>query len=684
MSKKITAKDLSVKEKIRLSVGSDGMKSSDLDGKVKPIYMADGPLGLRVNPNHMSQVPSTLNMATGLKELKVHPTAMPSLVNIANTWNKDLAYLSYSTIADDCIDNNIDVLLAPGVNIKRRPLCGRNFEYFSEDPFLAGTMAYECVKALQDKGVAACPKHYAANNSEYDRNAISSEVDERTLNEMYLKPFEMAMKAKPWSIMCSYNPVNGVYASEHNYLLNDVLRSRLGFDGAVISDWGATHDAVRAVKANMNLIMPNSTFRIEQLEKGFENGSITESDLDRSVENLLTLAERVQNDKKITTTTPEERHQNSMRIAKESMVLLKNDDGILPLKSGNILVAGVRNELPPYGGGGSSCMPMVKRPKSLTAVLMEKLEGKATLSYNSQLGHDLGSPGVTSIRFTPTLYRNIYNADITLLLAGNNRLIEYEGSDREVLRLPLCEEDVIINAAKANPNLIVLLYAGSAIDMSAWIDKVKAVVLVGYAGEGVNEALGSLLVGEESFSGKLSETFPLRLEDTPTALNRGGNGYVDRYLEGVFVGYRWYEDKGLDVLFPFGYGMSYAKFEYSNISVIKNGATDYTVKYQITNTSNVDAKEISQVYVRDVFSTVSRPYKELKGFSKDLIKAGETKEISVTLDSSSFAFYSPALNRWHVENGEFEILVGGSSAHTPLIAKITVESDDEQYTPPLQ
>ena len=684
MKKNAKLNNLTLDEKINLLVGDSSMKTSNANGKLKPVYMADGPLGLRVNPNTMAQVPSTLNMATGLKEPKVEPTAMPSLANLANTWNEDLSYLFSSTIADDCIDNNIDVLLAPGVNIKRRPLCGRNFEYFSEDPYLAGIMAKEYVLGLQDKGIGACIKHYCANNSEYDRNAISSEVDERTLREIYLKPFEIAMKAKPWSVMCSYNLVNGVYASENKYLLNDVLRDEFGFDGMVVSDWGAVHDAVRAIKANLNLIMPSSSYRIEQLKKGYEQGILSQDEIDQSVNEILKLSEKTINDNKKTTTVKENRHQNAVKIATESIVLLKNEDKILPLKSGKILIAGVRNELPPYGGGGSSCMVVSQRPKSLSSLLMEKLGDKAEISYNSQLGHDLGSPGVTSVRFTPTLMRNIYNSDITLMLAGTNRLLEYEGGDREVLRLPYCEEDLIINAAKVNPNLIVLLYAGSAIDMSAWIDKVKGVVLVGYAGEGVNEALAKILTGEESPSGKLSETFPLCLEDTPTGLNRNGNGYVDRYNEGVFVGYRWYEEYEKNVLFPFGYGLSYAQFEYSNLQVEKKGATDYTVTYTVKNISNVNAKEVSEVYVRDVFATVSRPPKELKGFSKDFVKAGESKQITIQLDYSSFAFYSPALKRWHVENGEFEILVGGCSNNTPLKAKIYLESNDIQYTPPLQ
>ncbi len=675
---------LTVEEKIHLVVGKGSMQTDSANGKIKPIYMADGPLGLRVNPKTMTQVPSSMNMATGIPEPVVEPTAMPSTANLASTWNRDLAYLFGSTLADDCIDNNVDLLLAPGVNIKRRPLCGRNFEYFSEDPFLTGALASEYVKGLQDKGIGACVKHYCANNSEYDRNAISSEVDERTLREIYLTAFEMTMKHKPWAVMCSYNPINGIYASENKYMLNDVLRNELGFDGMVISDWGATHDAVRAIKANMNLIMPAAPVRIEQLKKGLETGTLKEKDLDNSVEKIIELSQKTINDKKIKTSAKEIRHDNCVKIAKESFVLLKNEGNFLPLKGGKILVAGVRNELPPYGGGGSSCMTMKSRPAPLTACLMDILKDDAEISYNSQLGQDLGSPGVTSVRFTPTLFRNIYNSDITVLLVGMNRLLEYEGGDREVMRLPYCEEDLIINSAKANENLVVLVYAGCAIDMSAWIDKVRAVLLVGYGGEGVNEALAEVLTGKFSPCGKLAETFPLRIEDTPTGTNRNGNGYVDRYSEGVFVGYRWYDEYDKPVLFPFGYGLSYAKFVYSDIVVRKNGDMEYEASFNVTNISDVDAMEISQVYVRDVFSAVSRPQKELKGFSKNFIRAGQTQRITILLNYRSFAFYSPTLKRWHVENGEFEILVGSSSADLKLKAKIYVESADEQYTPPMQ
>lgn len=684
MNTKHTLSQLTLEEKIKLSVGKGSMSTDSANGKVKPIYMADGPLGLRVNPKSMSQVPAKIDMATGIPEPVVEPSAMPSTANLASTWNKDLAYLFSSTLADDCIDNNVDMLLAPGINIKRRPLCGRNFEYFSEDPFLTGSLAQAFVAGLQDKGIGACVKHYCANNSEYDRNAISSEVDERTLREIYLTAFEMTMKYKPWAVMCSYNPINGIYASENKYLLHDVLREEFGFDGLVVSDWGATHDAVKAIKADMNLIMPTAPVRINQLKEGLNTGTLTEKDLDDSVEKIIKLSQKTLNDKKIKTTSPEQRHENCVKIAKESFILLKNETNILPIKTGKILVAGVRNELPPYGGGGSSCMRMKNRPLPLTACIKNILKDKIEISYNSQFGHDLGSPGITSVRFTPTLYRNIYNSDITLLLAGMNKLLEYEGGDREVMRLPYCEEDMIINAAKANENLVVLLYAGCAIDMRAWIDKVKAVVLVGYAGEGVNEALAEILTGNFSPCGKLAETIPLCLEDSPTGINRNGNGYVDRYSEGVFVGYRWYDELNKEVLFPFGYGLSYADFKYSGAKIVKTGDTNYEVSYTVSNVSKVDAFEISQIYVKDVFSTVSRPPKELKGFSKDYIKAGESKRITVTLDYRSFAFYSPALHRWHIEDGEFEILIGGSSNNLPLKIKLNVVSKEEQYTPPMQ
>lgn len=674
---KYDIKTLTLEEKLSLLVGGGNMHTSDANAKLPVVYVADGPLGLRSHQNYPNR-PRIVNMATGIENPFVEPTAMPALHVLCNSWDPELVARNASSIADDCIDNGVDVLLAPGVNIKRSPLCGRNFEYFSEDPYLAGTMAKAYIEGVQGTGLGTSLKHFCANNSEYDRNAISSEIDERTLREIYLAPFEIALQAKPTTVMCSYNLINGVYASENGYLLSEILRGEFGFDGLIVSDWGATHNAVRAAQATLDLTMPYAPEHIEALRAGYENGELTEAQIDERAGKVLGLIEKTKIERRATTTKPE-RHDIAVKAAKESIVLLKNEENILPLTGGKLLVAGLFGKLPPYGGGGSSKVPTSYQPAPLTELLSARLGERAELSY--ALAHDYGALG-SSTQYATKVYQKAYGADVTLLCVGTNPQLEFEGGDREHLRLPQVYEDMILRTAKATENLVVIVYAGSAIDMSAWIDKVKAVVFVGFAGEGGNEALADILTGAACPCGKLSETFPLCLEDAPTGTKRGGNGFVDRYTEGVFVGYRWYDETEKEVLFPFGHGLSYAKFEYSDLTVTKTGVAEYEVSYTVKNLSAVDGKEISQVYVRDVFAAVSRPKKELKGYSKDLIKAGESKRITVKLDYRSFAYYSTALKKWHVENGEFEILVGASSQDLPLKAKILIDDAPDQYSKP--
>ena len=355
-------KTLTLEEKLSLLVGGGNMKTSDANGKLPVVYFADGPLGLRSHQDYPNR-PRIVNMATGIENPFVEPTAMPALHVLCNSWDPELVALNASSIADDCIDNGVDVLLAPGVNIKRRPLCGRNFEYFSEDPYLTGTMAKAYIEGVQKTGVGTSLKHFCANNSEYDRNAISSEIDERTLREIYLTPFEIALQANPTTVMCSYNLINGVYASENGYLLSEILRGEFGFDGLIVSDWSATHNIVRAVQATLDLTMPYHPSHIEMLRAGYENGELTETQIDERAEKVLGLIEKTKIERRATTTKPE-RHEIAVKVAKESIVLLKNEDGILPLTGGKLLVAGLFGKLPPFGGGGSSKIPTAYQPPS--------------------------------------------------------------------------------------------------------------------------------------------------------------------------------------------------------------------------------------------------------------------------------------------------------------------------------
>lgn len=650
--------DLTLDEKLKLLTGEkDSWGTYTANGKLKQISLIDGPNGVRKVTEKGTQT----------------ATAMPVVAVLANTWSRGAAYLEGETIADDCIEQGVDVLLAPGVNIKRTPLCGRNFEYFSEDPYLSGELAKEYISGVQSKGIGTSLKHYCANNREADRMFQSSEVDERSLREIYLPAFEKALEAEPWTVMCSYNPINGVYASENKYLLNDVLRGEFGFKGMVVSDWRAVHNETRRIRAGCDLRMPYDCESYEDLKAAYEAGEITDEQIDACVNRILQLIEKTKNDRKKVGYDKDKRHRNAVKIAEEGIVLLKNEGNILPLKTGKVLVSGLFATEPPTGGGGSSLVSTEFKQRGLAELIGERLEGEAEVSYS------------VATRIHPTsenwnlraTYRSAYDNDAVILCVGNDEKIEAEGYDRIDLRLTPDQEEFIRNTAKANKNVIVVVYAGGAIDMSAWIDDVKAVVYAGFLGEATNEALASVLTGKVVPSGKLAETFPLSVKDTPTGTETG-NGFTDWYREGIFVGYRYYDSYHKAVLFPFGHGLSYADFSYDDLQILKLSETDYEVSYNVTNNSDFSAKEISQVYVKDVFCMVLRPEKELKGFSKDEIGPHETKRVTVRLDARSFAYYNVSLKRWHVENGAFEILVGASSQDIRLSARIDIDLPEEE------
>ena len=650
---KYDLKQFTLDEKIKLLCGVDGWHTYDANGKLPSLHLSDGPNGLRkVDENNKT----------------VKATAMPNISTLANTWSTECAYLDGSTIADDCIDNKVDVLLAPGVNIKRTPLCGRNFEYFSEDPYLAGTLAKEYIKGVQDKNIGTSLKHYLANNCETERLHQCSEIDERTLREIYLPAFEKAVEAQPYTVMCSYNLINGIYAAENKKYLNDYLRKEFGFKGLIMSDWGAYRSAYKSVNATLDLVMPYCERHLNNLKMGLEKGYITEEQIDFCAQNVLNLIEKCQAEKK-TTTTKEQRHENAVKIAEEGIVLLKNN-GTLPLKSGKVIIGGACAIDPVLGGGGSAFVETDYQQKNLADLLQKDMGDDSSVEYIHATVWANGN-----INRSKAIAQSAYHADSVILCVSTDPATESEGFDRKNIKLCPTHESFILNTAKHNKNTIVVVYAGSAIDMSAWINEVSAVVLAGYSGEGVNEALSKILSGKTSPSGKLNETYPLSLEDCPVKPNKAQP--VERYSEGVFVGYRYYDTFGVPVLFPFGHGLSYATFEYSNLSVTKTGDTDFEVSYDITNTSSVDAKEVSQLYVKEVFPTVSRPEKELKGFSKDLILAGETKKVTLKLNYRSFAFFSPVLDKWQVENGDFEIMIGSSVSDIKLKARIQLELDEK-------
>ncbi len=671
---KITADNLTLDEKLILLTGKNSWQTSDINGKIPSISVADGPSGLRKiedplagGGNDEKRNPPQYSLLSAWcynEPITRRATAMPTLSSIANSWSKEIAYLDGKIIADECVEADVDVLLAPGVNIKKTPLCGRNFEYFSEDPLLTGELAKSFVSGVQDKGVGTCVKHFALNNRETEKLEQSSEVDERTLNEIYLTPFEKVLEANPSTIMCSYNPVNGVYCAENKHLLKDILRDRFKYQGVVVSDWNAVLNRYKSLKATLDLQMPFSKNAYDNLKSAYDNGCITDKEIDDSVNRILNLIYLCKQSNKKVEFSIEQRHRTAVKVATESMVLLKNEDDILPLKSKSVAIGGCA---PILGGIGSSMVCTSYKVKPLVEHLKEEMPHVEFLDFGNCIYLDNDG---TASHFRRCFVK-AYDAETVILAVGNGPFAEGEGYDRCSLKLHHRVEELICKVSEYNKNIIVVLYAGCVVDMSNWIDKVKAVVFAGLLGEGVTEALAKLISGKECFSGKLSETFPKKIEDIPDYDNYM-DGLVEWYKEGIFVGYRHYDKFNKEVQFPFGFGLSYADFAYSNLVVKKVTETDYVVSYDITNNSDFDAKEVSQVYVKDVFSLVVRPVKELKAFSKDLIKAKQTITVSHTLSNRAFAYYSTIDKDWYVENGVFEILVGSSSRDIKLKEKIQI------------
>lgn len=658
---KYDIKQLTLDEKINLLTGINEWQTSSANGKLPQIFVSDGPNGLQMfdeNGNRKSA------------------TAMPALSLLAQTWDKELAYLDGETIANDAVEKGADILLAPGVNIKRTPLNGRNFEYFSEDPYLSGVLAREFIKGVQSRGIGTSLKHFCGNNREKSRRVQSSEIDERALNEIYYRPFEIALEAKPWTVMCAYNPVNGVYASENKKLLKGVLRDKFGFDGLIVSDWASVQSSYKALKATIDLIMPYNEDTLGNVKTALEKGYISMEEIDACVINLLKLIEKVENANKQINYTKEQRHENAVKIAKAGITLLKNEEGILPLKDGgNYLVVGDLSKKP-IGGLGSAYVQTDFVQKTVTELLQEKLP-------TSQVGYDKGAcacadwAGANRVKleYAKRCYTEAYGKDAVIVFVSGDT--EGESFDRSHIKLKKEYEELIENLLRYNKNLIVVVNSASAIDMKDWIDDVKAVVYEGFSGEGTNEAISSILVGETNPSGKLAESFPYDLDDTFCG-DYAGNGLVEWYNDSIFVGYRYYERAGIEVMFPFGYGLSYSEFAYSGLTIEQTGECEFVVSYDITNTSSVDGAEVSQLYVKDVFSMVVRPEQELKGFEKTFLKAGETKRVSIKLDFRSFAYYNTALEKWHVENGVFEIGVGASSKDIRLMGTVNIELDENE------
>lgn len=644
-------------QKVKLVMGADFWSNDTADGSLYKFVLSDGPVGLR----------QPLDKSNPEQKEVIKSVAYPSAQVLSQTWNCDLAKLLGKSIGNDCIEQKVDIVLGPGVNIKRLPTNGRNFEYYSEDPYLAGTLAKKYIEGVQEMHVGTCIKHFCCNNSEFSRHWASMEVDERTLHEIYLKAFEIAMEAKPWTVMCSYNLVNGRRMSENNKLYN-VLRNNFKFDGLIMSDWDAVKDSEASLNAGLNLEMPYNENHHNLMMKKAQENILDERKLDESAVKVIELAEKCEKESKLRKMdmSINERRNVALKIAEEGIVLLKNENNVLPLKhEKKIFVTGDPASRYYCGGGSSQVCPELPFISLEEALKAECDDVQYYESIWEKLGH------LAHVGNAKKALEYSAQAEYTILAVGDSANLEFECADREGIKLSKEEEILINDFAKVAKHLIIVVEAGSAIDMSSWIDKVEAVVYMGYGGELGHKALANILVGKINPSGRLSETFPLKLEDSP-AMKSYHDSSVMKYDEGLNIGYRYYETFNVPVLFPFGYGLSYSKFEYSNLK-IEQIKDVYKVSFDIENETEIDGAEVCQLYIREVVKEVYRPDYELKGYEKIFIKAHEKKKVIIELKRKDFAYYSTYYDEYHVKPGAFDILIGKNSHDIILKERIIVD-----------
>lgn len=656
--------NMTLQEKAALCTGASAWTTTPIERlDVPEMIVSDGPHGVR-------------------REQKIYEwsgggtlaaTCFPTASCLASTWDVDLLALMGEALAKECIALNVDVLLGPGVNIKRSPLGGRNFEYFSEDPYLAGELAASLINAIQNKGVGTSLKHYVANNQEFQRFSISAEIDERTLREVYLLAFEKAVKqAQPWTVMCAYNKVNGTLASQHDELLNGILKDEWGFEGLVVSDWGAVRDRVAALKGGLDWQMPGPQERdVQNVIAAVESGELDAAILDESVRRILQIVAKASKTPKVGTFDIDAHHGLARQIAAEGMVLLKNT-GILPLKNHQkIAVIGRAAMHAHFQGGGSSHITPTKVSVPFEELKVQGVDSEFTYAEGYPVD-DTFQQGMIDEAVTIA-----QAADVALLYIALPSFKESEGYDRPDMDLTQQQIALIQAVATVQPNTVVVLNNGAPITMSTWIHDVAAVLEGWMMGQAGGAAIADILFGKVNPSAKLSETFPMKLEDVPSHINWPGELGTVRYGEGLFVGYRYYDVKALPVQFPFGHGLSYTSFVYSNPMVSSNTFKDIdgiTVSIDITNTGEMAGKEIVQVYVCDHQSSLVRPEKELKGFAKVSLQPGETKTVSIDLDFRAFAYYHPRYADWITEDGAFDILIAASANDIRQRVTVTLES----------
>jgi beta-glucosidase len=664
--------EMTLEEKAFLLSGDGWWRTHAVDRlQIPAISLSDGPHGLR-------------KVEGGGLPTSVPATCFPTASALASSWDTELIREVGVTLAEECQAHDVQILLGPGINMKRSPLGGRNFEYFSEDPLLAGKMGAAYIQGVQSQGVGTSLKHYAANNQEFERMVTSSNLDERTLHELYLPAFEIAVKeAQPWSVMAAYNPVNQVYATENTLLLRDILRSQWGFEGFVVSDWGAVHDGVAGVNAGLSLEMPGSgDYHRNRIIEAVRTGRIPGNKVDEVVVPLLAVILKTKDQHRPGTVYDVGHHDAlARRAAVESLVLLKNSDDLLPLdlkQTKSVVVVGAFAKEPRYQGAGSS---QVNPTRISTAYdeLVKLMDKDAVIRYAA--GYT--EAGTTTDALIKEAMQQAKAAEVAIVFAGLPSSYESEGFDRSSLDLPDGHNKLIEAVSTVQPNLAVVLMNGSAVAIP-WVNKVRAIVEAWLGGQAGGGAIADVLTGRTNPSGKLAETFPARLEDTPTYPDFPGRNREANYGEGIFIGYRYYDARKLAPLFPFGFGMSYTTFAYSDLRINPTAIKDtenVTVQVKIKNTGRVAGQEVVQVYVREQHPRVVRPEKELKAFAKVALQPGEERTVSFQLEKRAFAYYDVMRHGWVVNSGKFGILIGSSSQDLPLRQMIEVEATKQDCAP---
>ncbi len=651
-------KQMTLEEKCYLFSGKDFWQTRSLERLGVPnMTLSDGPHGIRKQAGEGDQL--------GLNP-SLPATCYPTAATVANSWDPALGEEIGAHLGAEAASQGVGVVLGPGLNVKRSPFCGRNFEYFSEDPYLAGKMAASYIRGIQKNGVSACPKHFAANSQELRRMASDSVMDERTLREIYLTGFEIAVKeGHAKSIMSSYNRINGTYANENGHLLQEILRDEWGFDGFVVSDWGGSNDHVEGVRAGSHLEMPTTGGDSDpELIDAVKSGRLSEELLDRRVDELLDVILSVTRAVKPLEGKPfdiDAHHAMAARASEQSVVLLKNEGGILPLKKGaKVAVIGEFAQKARYQGAGSSVVNPTKLDHAMDVIKNFDLD-----VVGFEPGYPRSGKGDPAMRAQAVELAK--KADVVLLYIGLDEISEAEGLDRSHMRLAQSQVELIEAVAEANPNVVAVMSAGSAVEMP-WLPKVKALVhgyLCGQAGAG---SVLKVITGQVNPSGKLAESYPVRYEDVSSAPYFPAKERTAEYREGLFVGYRYFQSANVPVLFPFGFGLSYTSFEYSDLTV-----TDKEATFTLKNTGSMDGAEVAQLYVSKPNGEVFRPARELKGFAKVFLKAGESKKLTIPLDDKAFRYFNVDTNKFEVEGGEYQILIGASCADIKLSGAVSVQ-----------